>query len=74
MVKKAFLIFMIDVNLFLCAEATLKLIKTPVTVKKRDLLGLLENIFDQRNNFLKLVDCSDSALQRKASGEIFMTG
>ena len=74
MVKKAFLIFLIGMNLFLCAEANLKLIKTPVTVNKRDLLGLLENIFDQRNNFLKLVDCSDSALQTKASVEIFMKG
>ena len=63
MVKKAFLIFLIGMNLFLCAEANLKLIKTPVTVNKRDLLGLLENIFDQRNNFLKLVDCSESELQ-----------
>lgn len=74
MVKKAFLIFLFGVNLFLCAEATLKLIKTPVTVNKRDLLGLLENIFDQRNNFLKFVDFSDFALQRKASGKIFMKG
>ena len=49
--KEAILIFMVGVNLFLYTEAGFGT-TTHVAVNKRDLLGLLENIFDQRKNFL----------------------
>ena len=43
------LFFMIVVNLF--AEVALETMTKPSDVNKRDLLGLLENIFDERKNF-----------------------
>ena len=48
--KEAIFIFMV-VNLLLYTEAGFGT-TTHVAVNKRDLLGLLENIFDQRKNFL----------------------
>ena len=49
--KEAFFIFMVGVNLLLYTEAGFWT-TTHAAVNKRDLLGLLENIFDQRKNFL----------------------
>ena len=43
------LVFTIVVNLF--AEVALETVTKPGLVNKRDLLGLLENIFDQRKIF-----------------------
>ena len=53
--KEAVFIFMVGVNLLLYTEAGFGT-TTPVAVNKRDLLGLLENIFEQRKNFLISID------------------
>ena len=51
--KEAVFIFIVGMNLLLYAEAAFG---TTTHVNKRDLLGLLENIFDQRKNFLISID------------------
>ena len=53
--KEAVFIFIVGMNLLLYAEAAFG---TTTHVNKRDLLGLLENIFDQRKNFLIFIDHS----------------
>ena len=51
--KEAVFIFIVGMNLLLYAETAFG---TTTHVNKRDLLGLLENIFDQRKNFLISID------------------